>query len=438
MYALRGDSKPQTMAEKYFASRYGVPMINRPEDLPQTGTVLWSIHSFRDAYKVAAMSHLKGDAEWVTGGNAATNPTGVAWIMDRIFLGDAWAEFGQILAGDRSHPSLYNPSDPGPVPLNEEPIPDHPVAPGVVMMSVGCPRRCLFCVNAFRRPYEEQDQQVILDYVRGSARKGIDLISNSSSDVSYYEDITRTLADAGKTDTGISMAMAATSDEVIAARKREMLWGIEGMSQRMRKLMNKPIKRALLRERLIRALQLGKQVRTVYQFNFPTETVEDWEEFLGDVEHVREACDSGYWAIPFIPHQPTAMTPTQWLRPQYSLDMVERIMAFRKSMFGSKENGVGVYVPAPLYPRGWFQQVLSEWLPITPALAAAAQALPHKAPIPELVSRMDDAGFDVSHIFDSDKPKDYAFPWDHIQPWMDRDRLWHFAKRLRKGGAVAG
>lgn len=67
---------------------------------------------------------------------------------------------------------------------------------------------------------------------------------------------------------------------------------IDGLSERLRKMVNKPITRDILREFIIRLASCDKphQVKFYNIIGYPTETVDDWLEFLDDVM----ACDSSF------------------------------------------------------------------------------------------------------------------------------------------------
>jgi hypothetical protein len=398
----------------YFARTYDIPIISDPADLVHFTTVLFSLHSFRDFYRVADISHHKQPhQEWIAGGNAAATPTGVLWIMDHVWLGDCRASFPLILRGARDLPGMLHAADPCPTPYIDEDIAPEALSSVELEMSKGCPRRCLFCIHPWRHRYQEQPRALVEDFIRTRKGKGLGLVSNSSSDVSYYEALTQQLDAQGKTDMIVSNAIQGLTPQMVATRKREVLLGIEGMSARLRQIINKPIRRTTYHEKLDLLFTAGVQVRTVYQFNLPGESAADFDELTADVAAVRARHPHGSWAIPFIPNQPSAHTPLQWHTPHYDLDMFHRIMTFRTEQFGSGTRGISLYVPAPLGAAHWFAQVIAEWIPITPAVARAVTRIPN-ADVPTMTAALAARDVHLPPAFLHRHP-DTTFPWSLVQ-----------------------
>jgi radical SAM superfamily enzyme YgiQ (UPF0313 family) len=386
----------------------------------------------RDAYKIAAIAHYKKrGTQWIAGGSLAYNPVSISWIMDYVFVGDAFEAFSKILRGARDIPGMLDCRNPKIVEANYEPI-----YPGVfdrgLLMSTGCKRRCLFCVNTWREKYQEQDKAVVLDFVRNSKGKSVNLYSNSSNDVSYYPEVALELGRHDKVNACISNSIYNMTDEFLQRYNREILVGVEGMTESLRKNVNKPLSRDRLLESVDRCLSAGRQLRTVYQFNLPGESLGDFEDFTKDVEYIRKRHSVGSWIIPFIPHQPSSHTPLQWSKPYYSIDMVDRIMKFRKSMLGSKKEGVSVFAPSPLYPKKWFMQIIAEWIPITPKVIQALKPMENKRPINKYIEALDSSGVNVSQVF-AQHEFDYVFPWDIIKTHTDKSVIWDaHQRRLKK------
>lgn len=418
----------------YFAKKYDLPVLSNPADLADFDVVLFSLHCFRDYYKIARIAHHKRPGqEWIAGGNACTTPVGVSWIMDYVWIGDCRASFPLILKGERHLQGLWSARDPDRIiRYTDEDIEPEPLTPSEIEMSKGCPRRCLFCIHPWRHRYQESPQEKIEAFIRAHPGKGIGLVSNSSDDVSYYYKIADLLTEVGKTDMIVSNAVQGLTEEVVSQRKREMLLGVEGMSERLRWIVNKPISRKVYMDKLDLCLRHGRQIRSVHQFNLPGEEARDFDEFLADVKYMRKQHKKGSWALPFIPNQPSAHTPFQWVTPRYSVEMSERIMDFRKSMFGSGQDGITCYAPAPLGPSKWFSQVIAEWIPITPKVADAVEKLPQKREVPEMIQALDSMGVTLPQAF-LHRDEHTVFPWSHILTTGDDPDKWkRYVGMIRK------
>lgn len=402
-------------AVHFFSEKYSVPIVSDPGALAAFDVVLFSLHCFRDFYRVARIAHHKRPGqEWIAGGNACATPTGVSWIMDYVWIGDCRDSFPRILAGERQMPGMYDPRHPErAVRYVDEDIDPEPLTTSEIEMSKGCPRRCLFCIHPWRHRYQEAPQEKVEAFIRGAKGKGVGLVSNSSDDVSYYGEIADLLTSAGKTDMIVSNAVQGLTDSVVRQRKREMLLGVEGMSERLRWVVNKPIPRDTLREKIDLCLSHGRQIRTVYQFNLPGEEMRDFDELEADVRYFQRKYQRGSWAVPFIPNQPSAHTPFQWVVPRYSVEMSDRIMEFRKSLFGTNKTGIALYSPAPLGPAKWFAQVIAEWLPITPTVADAVEKIPGRLDVVGMVQALDSLGVTLPREF-LRRDADTVFPWSVV------------------------
>ena len=421
-------------AVMFFAEKYGVPVVADPAKLAAFDVVLFSLHCFRDFYRVARVAHYKRPGQqWVAGGNACVTPTGVAWIMDYIWIGDCRASFPRILAGEREMPGMYDPRHPDRViRYIDEDIDPEPLTSSEIEMSKGCPRRCLFCIHPWRHRYQEAPQAAVEAFIREQKGKGVGLVSNSSDDVSYYADVADVLTASGKTDMIVSNAVQGLTEGVVKQRKREMLLGVEGMSERLRWIVNKPIPRDVLREKIDLCLRHGRQVRTVYQFNLPGEEAHDFDELEADVRYFQRTHAKGSWAVPFIPNQPSAHTPFQWVVPRYSDEMNRRLTAFRESLFGTNKTGIALYSPQPLGAAKWFAQIIAEWIPITPAVADAVEKIPPRLGVPEMVQALDALGVSLPPAF-LKRDRDTVFPWSNIiTTGDDADKWKRFAGMERK------
>jgi len=416
----------------FFSRTYGVPIVTDPADLAAFDTVFFSLHCFRDFYRVAEMAHWKrAGQQWVAGGNAAATPVGVAWIMDYIWVGDCRDSFPAILRGERDLPGMVHTAKG----LHPVTYVDEDLAPGLLSdaemeVSKGCPRRCLFCIHPWRHRYQEQPEADVVRFIAQAKGRGLGLISNSSNDVSYYAAIDDTLARFGKTDMTVSNSVHGLTPVFVERRKREVFLGVEGMSAVLRQIVNKPISQEVLREKIALCLGHGKQIRTVYQFNLPGETMDDFDELRADVAAMRSQFSAGSWAIPFIPNQPSAHTPFQWLVPTYRLEMFDAIQAFRTSLFGSRKTGIAIYCPAPLGVARWFAQVIAEWIPVTPAVARAVKRLPARGTVPEMVDALAAQGVTLPPAF-LHRQQDTVFPWSHVQTAGDDADKWARFTRMQ-------
>ena len=248
----------------------------------------FSLISFREFYDIARLAqHKRAGQEWIAGGNACVTPASIGWIMDYVWIGDCHESFARILSGERDMPGMYDSRHPErPVHYVDEDIHLEPIAPSNIEMSKGCPRRCLFCIHPWRHRYQEMPKEIVVDFIEKHKNSRIGLMSNSSDDVSYYDEVSSLLSAKGKSDMTMSNAVQSFTEQMAKERKSDMLFGVEGMSERLRWIVNKPISQALLREKVDICLRNNVKVQLIYQFNLPGETEDDFNKMMKLIDDI--------------------------------------------------------------------------------------------------------------------------------------------------------
>jgi len=421
-----------TKAMRFFSNQHNITIENDPTTLSTYDVVFFSLISWRDFYTLAGIRKYKGNSEWVAGGNAVTNPTGVLNLVDYCYLGDAFYSFESIYNGERDMVGMLKSSDIKPVTMNQETIYPYKISDGEIIMSSGCKRRCYFCLNPWRRSYQENDPENIMDFINNRKTKGVSLSSNSSDDVSYYESmVIPKLEERGIMDLWHANSVPGMTEEYIKSKKAPMLFGVEGMSEALRRIVNKPIKHEKLLEVIERSMFYGRQIDLMYQFNLPTETNADFQEMVADITSVKHY-KTGSLGISFMPNQPSSFSPMQWEAPFYKVPMLENLLEFGKSLFGNKKTGLPMYISTPLYTKGWLQQILGEWIPINENVVSILKKIKNKKDTLEnMISIFGENGMDIEYVF-KEKPQDFSFPWDFVSVRASKDELWEQRNQMHK------
>jgi radical SAM superfamily enzyme YgiQ (UPF0313 family) len=417
----------KTRAMLFWSREYGIPIIKDPELIQGFKTILFSLLTWRDFYRLPKLYEFKGDTEWIAGGNAVYNPTAIVWAMDYIVVGDAFESFPHILLGARNVPGILNCKRPEKVPPASEPVFPCPISEREIIISTGCKRKCLFCINPWRRTYQEGRKEDVLHFIANAKHTGLALTSNSFDDVSFSMEAMRALVRCEKQNLAVSNSFAGLTDEFLEMHNHQgvIFVGVEGFSERLRKLIGKPIRQDEYREKIIKMLRAKRNTKLVYQFNLPTETMYDWEEFLEDMDYITAGVGFSSLAVTFIPHQTSPFTPLQWCAPHYRLEMLDTILAFRQKYgLSGYMNGVKLYVPQPLSSGKWFMQIVAEWMKIDQAMVTAMNRISEKnLSVPEMIEALLERGIDTAHIFNS-KPEGFAFPWEeYVEYFFPKRRL---------------
>ena len=266
----------------------------------------------------------------MVGGNAATaNPA--AWLpwVDRVYLGD-----GDEWDGQWDGPNIVDASS-GPAERAIAPI--RPVvyadkqrrAVSFVEISRGCKNRCNFCQYGWLKPYRELDYSDIAALIARRETKTIRVFA-ADRYVHSQIDAIRGLLDSLKSwDSGSDVTVRAILRDPSSLKSiRKTRVGIEGMSERLRKMVGKP----LAIEEIVRYLALGREAGIrcfdwYMIYGLPGETDDDAEEWLRLVDACGPVMQGQVLAVHWNAFQPNPLTPMQWCAPawRYPRERMQRI-----------------------------------------------------------------------------------------------------------------
>lgn len=159
----------------------------------------------------------------------------------------------------------------------------------------GCKRRCRFCQIAHIKPYREIPPVVLKNLIATAPTKRIALFSPDRGSYSAYENIELWCKKYGKRNCGTDITLSAISKTTIATSIR---FGLEGFSERERKLVGKPYSNGKIQEDIIRILTdvktpKGKPstVLTCYMIlGIPGQTEKDYAEFAVLLRSIDDEC----------------------------------------------------------------------------------------------------------------------------------------------------
>lgn len=177
----------------------------------------------------------------------------------------------------------------------ERPYP-HPVALATgkewIEDEIGCHNRCGFCSYTWHR--------------RGQDRKSY----GSGKGIWTDRNTERTIRE-----------LLSMPDEQWQTEGQLRMVGLDGTSQRIRMAINKKITREHHREFLARLLkhEAGHQVKVYNIVGYPTETIDDWREYVEDLVWASQQPQNSKWGIAahFTPFRPMPATPLATWPTQY-------------------------------------------------------------------------------------------------------------------------
>jgi radical SAM-linked protein len=263
-----------------------------------------------------------GDPLIVAGGPCAVNPEPLADFIDVFFIGEAEEAVHEIIDLKQEHPDRYRffkaiSQRPGfyvpalgklPVrrryirDLESAPYPDKPILPLMkpihdrvtVEVARGCIRGCRFCqAGIIYRPYRERSTDRVRDILHESLLcTGYEELSLASLSSGDYSDIQPLVVELMNTyrDSRVSVSLPSlrvgtlTPDmiEAIAGtRKTGFTLAPEAGTDRLRRVINKPVSSADLMEAAETIFRNGWSVLKLYfMIGLPTETDEDLDGII--------------------------------------------------------------------------------------------------------------------------------------------------------------
>ena len=154
----------------------------------------------------------------------------------------------------------------------------------------GCQRKCLFCHYSWSRKKTGSKHSKILG---GEHRFSLEA-EFTAFDINF--------------------------DDPDSVTKSRINVGLDGTSERLRMMVNKPIKRELLEKLMIFASKRNNKIKMYNIIGYPSETEDDWKELMETIVEADSKCDSDVMGSvllqnnPFIPFPctPTATWPSQY------------------------------------------------------------------------------------------------------------------------------
>jgi len=256
--------------------------------------LLVSICWYRDVYALERFmraAKLRKDTRKpyiLAGGMQATiTPEAIARMVDAVFIGDGDDCLGELVqqisdTGDCQHPNVFHDGD------NEVPAP-RVCAPSAhtittndtkgtqrIEIARGCKYKCSFCALGHLKPYAEVSLDDLIPVMRGLKGKRCSFFAPERVSHSQWPEIHRAIKQHGCRD----LAMDARLDHLQEVQGASVAFGLEGMSEKLRRSIGKPFSDDMIIERLGEFVRTRKRIaRAVMYFigDLPGEDASDWE-----------------------------------------------------------------------------------------------------------------------------------------------------------------
>lgn len=188
----------------------------------------------------------------------------------------------------------------------------------------GCKNKCTFCQTSWALPYLENDKSIEAKRLIREGKK-ISYISNDLSQHSFYNKMPSIM------DGSYSVNYIKKYG---LPKSREVRLGIEGVSERLRKFINKPISNDDLVNCTIWLNNNKKAVRWFLIAGLPTENQNDWECLKSNILKWKESTIKGILELSFTAYCPDPATPLSYYG--INKDYYDRFLEFKEWFFSGK------------------------------------------------------------------------------------------------------
>lgn len=313
-------------------------------DVAPDKTILLSLYWCEALYEWVRFRHrhgIKYDHPVIIGGNHATgSPRAVAAFCKGVYMGDADEWDGVSLR------HIYAAGCEIPEPCVVPEIPRRCITMEakavakqsfpIMELSRGCKYRCHYCQYSWMKPYRENDADFIMSELANVGGK----VRLSSADIpqhSRYHEIEAALESHGVHVTNQDGALFTLKRAAQGLTKMQR-FGVDGMSDRLRKMVRKPIRADWLVERIGEYSRMGVGRCLAYNlFGLPTETREDFLEWDDTVRRIVDAVQPPFtWVNSWnaflpMPFTPLADGPSSWDNDHRDLAMMARTREYAKA-----------------------------------------------------------------------------------------------------------
>jgi radical SAM superfamily enzyme YgiQ (UPF0313 family) len=227
-----------------------------------------------------------------------------------------YADFAVCGDGEEILPSVLQGQDPGLTWHNAPAIIPFAHKTGEITrieIARGCKYRCKFCAVSHLKPYRELPVEEIDKLLRGVKTKRVSLFAPERTLHSANDEIGHLCERYGlsNVDSDVRLDRISKSHQVSGIPRI----GIEGISERLRKSVNKPYSDEQIIEAARQAITEGRKGLFLYFIlDLPGESAEDWEEFRALLRKVGEIPESDRFL--FVP-SPNLFMPTPWTPMEY-------------------------------------------------------------------------------------------------------------------------
>lgn len=194
----------------------------------------------------------------------------------------------------------------------------------------GCKSKCYYCELGWSNYYRENNFEKIkreLDKIKNSKCKKINIFAPDNYSVKFYNECLEEIKKRNLQTNFGSMKIEHFKNMNILNKKNFLFrLGIDGLSERLRKIINKQISNKTIIETIKKLIENGfVMFKFFYIFSYPWEKQEDFFEFKMLMQQLINICRSLkrpiFLRLKFTPFIPNLLTPLENFTPNYNKKM---------------------------------------------------------------------------------------------------------------------
>jgi radical SAM superfamily enzyme YgiQ (UPF0313 family) len=287
-----------------------------------------------------------------------------------------------------------------------------------IELARGCASKCAFCrIGWAGGTYREAPQEQVVKALSEHAGGRVNIFAPDYSSVSWVEDLERAVSAAGCRSVGRDARADATHRLLKSgAGAKSYSFGVEGLSERLRAAVGKPLSSSKLTETM--AMLDAAEVRSVkwyMLFGLPGEGAADLEEFIKQLD-ASNTVFSGALTVTAGQYKALPHTPLERGDNTHRADASERFDGAVKWAKEWKSRGLtGKRIVA-----GYKGRELHEWECVLLRSGREAAGYIERAKASEIASgRWRDRGLNLDVL--AEIPEDAPTAWDHVIAGPPRD-----------------
>lgn len=230
----------------------------------------------------------------------------------------------------------------------------------------GCNNNCFFCSITWRNPFRERPREGAAREILSRADNKLEFFAPNTGGVSYYSELEKLRANPiCSGDITVNDFLKLPEPNENDYNKQIFTFGVEGVSERLRRLIGKPISGISLdrvQERIVKGMPRKQQFYFIR--GIPTESESDWKE-LDDFIAVYEPIWREYkiaTELQFTPLTKQPHTPLQWFEHKYnrrSEEKAKALLEWARKMKKDDDSSI-VYVSVSRREASWLIDTLCQ------------------------------------------------------------------------------